>query len=318
MAEIAESQVQQQNEEQGNNILAMALYCLSVFRRNWRWFFLSILICVGLAFLYAKRKPRIYSQSATILISEGDSKSSRSASMTQIRDLSGIQGNDNLKDEIFVLTSRRLMEIVVEKLDLDVSYSVTQRLTPYSLFEDSPVKVKFQDAFKGAVAFDAEIKGSQLVISKFMFAGKEYSLKNKVTFGQTINTPAGRITFNNTQHTRKYNNKIIHISRCSKEDAVTRYRGSLGASENDKEANLITISCHDANRERANMIIGTLLDAYKNDIVESKNSVANNTAKFLDERIALIGSQLKDVETDIVNFKQESKLLDFNMNVNSS
>ncbi|MBO4731001.1 MAG: hypothetical protein J5593_05955, partial [Bacteroidaceae bacterium] len=70
-------------------------------RKNWRWFLLSLIICLGLAYLYAKRQPRIFRQSATILISEGDPKTNKNRAFNNIQDLSGISGNDNLKDEMF-------------------------------------------------------------------------------------------------------------------------------------------------------------------------------------------------------------------------
>lgn len=152
MAEVLENQNQVQEEEHGNNILNIALYCLTVLRKNWRWFLLSVIVCLGLAYLYAKRQPRIFRQSATILISEGETKTNKSRAFNNLQDLSGIAANDNLKDEIFILTSRRLIGRVVDLLKLDISYNVTQRFTPVSLFEDSPILVNFLEPFKGATS----------------------------------------------------------------------------------------------------------------------------------------------------------------------
>ena len=315
MAEVIENQNQVQEEERGNNILNIALYCLTVLRKNWRWFLLSLIVCLGLAYLYAKRQPRIFRQSATILISEGDPKTNKSRAFNSIQDLSGIAANDNLKDEMFILTSRRLIGRVVDLLKLDISYNVTQRFTPVSLFEDSPIQANFLEPFKGGTSFEAEISGNSVKIDKLRFNGEKTGFSKTVTFGEPVKTPAGIIVLNKTKYTKAYDNKTIRISRSSREDAITRYRGGLGAAENDKDANLITISCLDGNRGRANKILTTLLEVYKADIVDSKNASARNASKFIDERIALIGSQLSEVERDLVNFKQESNLLDFNLNV---
>ncbi|MBP5731567.1 MAG: polysaccharide biosynthesis tyrosine autokinase, partial [Bacteroidaceae bacterium] len=315
MAEVSENKNYAQEEERSNNMLNIALFCLTVLRKNWRWFLLSIIVCLGLAYLYAKRQPRIFRQSATILISEGEPKTNKSRAFNSIQDLSGISGNDNLKDEMFVLTSRRLIGRVVDKLKLDVSYNTTMRLTPVSLFEDTPVLAEFLEPFKGYVMFEAEINGNSVKVDKLRFDGEKTGFQKTVTFGEPFKTPAGIVVLKKTKNTRKYNNKTIRISRSSREDAITSYRSRIGASENDKDANLITISCLDANRGRANKILNTLLDVYKADIVDVKNTSGKKTAEFIDERIALIGSQLSDVERDLVNFKQESNLLDFNLNV---
>ncbi|MBO4730809.1 MAG: hypothetical protein J5593_04975, partial [Bacteroidaceae bacterium] len=67
MADTLEHTGSVQEEERSNNMLNIALFCLTVLRKNWRWFLLSVIVCLGLAYLYAKRQPRIFRLSATIL-----------------------------------------------------------------------------------------------------------------------------------------------------------------------------------------------------------------------------------------------------------
>ncbi|MGN1236275.1 MAG: GumC family protein, partial [Bacteroidaceae bacterium] len=323
MSQISETQNNGLNaanspkEKQETNILSTVMFCITVARKNWRWFALSALICVGLAYLYAKRKPRVYHQSATILLSGSDAKSNKSRAFNSLQEISGIQSTDNLKDEIFVLTSRRLMGVVVEQLKLDVSYSYTESLTPISLFDDTPIVAEFLENFKKAITFDAELKDNKILIKNTRVKGKKTNFEKTVTFNEPVKTPGGIVVFRKTKTTPDFNNKTIHISRISTDNAITRFRSCISANENEKDANLITLHSQDTNHKRANAILTILLEVYKTDIVDAKNSVANNTAKFIDERIELIGKQLSDVEKELVDFKQESNFLDYNLNVNN-
>ncbi len=304
------------NAEQSTDILYIALTCLHVLRKNWYWFLLSIIVCMSTAYIFTLRQARVYSQSATILVDGNEAKSSRSnRAFNAIQDFSGIQTTDNLQDEIFKLTSRRLISRVVEQLHLDVSYSTTRILTPAPLFSDSPIQAEFLEANKGDISFDAEIDGNKIHVSITRYKGKKSGFEKTLTFNEPFKTPAGIVVFKKTTNTAKFNNKTIHITRTGINSATNYYRNCISAKENNKEANLVTITCHDTNFERAGKVLNTLLETYKADIVESKNSVANNTAKFIDERIELIGGQLSDVERELVDFKQSSNMLDFNLNV---
>ena len=67
----------------------------------------------------------------------------------------------------------------------------------------------------------------------------------------------------------------------------------------------------DINPKRAVDVLNTLYNTYKEDVVENKNRVALNTARFIDERLKLIGTELSDVENNLASFKKRNSVLDF-------
>ena len=60
--------------------------------------------------------------------------------------------------------------------------------------------------------------------------------------------------------------------------------------------------------------MATLLEAYKNDIVENKNKQSMNADKFLTQRIMLIGNDLNSTENRMASFKQTNDVIDFDKN----
>lgn len=90
--------------------------------RKWYWCVLSLCICLPLAYLYAARQPQVYGKATTILIKDDYPKESVAA--TVLATSNGIVNTvaTNLDNEMFLLSSHSLLETVVRKLKLDVTY----------------------------------------------------------------------------------------------------------------------------------------------------------------------------------------------------
>ena len=129
--------------------------------------------------------------------------------------------------------------------------------------------------------------------------------------GQMVNTPYGPLCIVRASGFGKWEDKEVEVNRLSPDMAAARFMKELSVSEYDKETSLIVLSCNDANTKRADAILATLYDTYKEDVVENKNRVAYNTARFIDERIRIISSELSNVESQLATFKKRNQLLDF-------
>ena len=313
--ELQQLQAQQMQEKEDDlDIFAILQYCIVVFLRNLKWYILAVLLCLIVAFFYLKKQQRVYSQYATVLI-DSQNGGGKSSSLEALKQLNGVQVTDNLKNEIFVLKSRRLMGLVVDSLNLDVSYSTTVGLTPVSLYQYRPFTVTFLSPYAGYVSFRADvISPNSIKISDMHVGGEAIDFNQEVKYGAEIKTPAGKMKITKADDRNNYVGKTVQVTRTSREGAIGRFAGSIGANIVDDNASLIALSCRDTNVERAKAILGTLLAVYKYDIINSKNSVANNTAKFIDQRIGIIGSELSDVENKLAQYKQANQIVDFSTN----
>lgn len=312
----------QQDDEM--QLIPLIKLCYHQFTTYWGWFALSTVVCVCIGWFYQQKQSRIFQRQAVMLIEDTNGSSSsngfrstsrRNSGMNTLLELNGVSVGDNLKNEIFILSSKRLMQRVVDKLHLDVDYTVKEKLHDITLYgKDLPFQVLFQKNFKG--------KGVQhLTIVKK--DGNTVTLKNlrdqlgkelpdiDAKLGQMVNTPYGPLCIVRAPGFGKWEGEEVEVNRLSPDMAAARFMGELSASEYDKETSLIVLSCNDANTERADAILATLYDTYKEDVVENKNRVACNTASFIDERIRIIGSELSSVESQLATFKKRNQLLDF-------
>lgn len=309
-------------EEQDTELLPLLKLCYHKFISNWGWFLLSTIVCVALGFLYQQMKPRIYQRQAVVLIEGAESATSsnmarslRRSNMSNLAELSGVSVGDNLENEIFILTSNRIMLRVVNKLKLNIDYTLTEALHPVTLYgNELPFTVIFNKAYNGKNAQSFTVSKNSdntLTLSGFTDKdGNKYADK-KLQFGQMTPTPYGELCIVRGQSFNKWEGEEITVSRLSDANAAKRFLGEISASEYDKESSLIVLTCNDMNVQRANDILNTLYDTYKEDIVENKNRVALNTASFIDERINLIGSELSRVESQLASFKKQNQIVDF-------
>lgn len=109
----------------------------------------------------------------------------------------------------------------------------------------------------------------------------------------------------------KWEDEEITVNRNSVSATADALRKRMDVAQIEKEASLIGLTFQDINPKRAVDVLNTLYNTYKEDVVENKNRVALNTARFIDERLKLIGTELSDVENNLASFKKRNSVLDF-------
>ena len=310
-------------EEDEMQLIPMLQLCFRLFVRNWKWFLLSVCLCVCIGWFYQQRQPRILQRQSVMLIEDSDGGSTSSVrrstkrnSMNTLLELNGVSVGDNLKNEIFILSSKRLMLRVVQKLRLEVDYTVKENLHDVTLYgKTRPFEVLFQRDYKGKFAQDITVSkknATTLTLSGMTDRTGEEVAPIDVKLGQMVQTPYGNLCVVRGEAFDKWTGgEPVRVTRLSQDNAAARFLGTLSVAEYDKETSLIVLSCSDTNKDRADQILATLFDTYKEDVVENKNRVAQNTAKFIDERIDIISRELSSVESQLANFKKRNQLVDF-------
>lgn len=104
-----QQQQMQQPEGTGNAINFATIFTAVVL--NWKWFVLSIVICLGLAAVYLRYATPIYQVSAKLLIKDNDQNSPNSANknaMLNSATLGLISNSNGFDNEMEILTSHSL------------------------------------------------------------------------------------------------------------------------------------------------------------------------------------------------------------------
>ena len=290
---------------------------VQMFKRNWHWFALSVFLCGSIAFLYLKSTPKVYIRKASVLIRE-DSKSGGGLSESSaFADLSFFGGKRNVDNELLIFQTRHLMEEVVRRLRLDMSYKIKSGLRLDELYTQSPVSVSFPEveASQAVTVTVTSIDSTKVLLSDLSL----YVSGNVIHFGEsietvlgdTIETSAGTIVVTPTlYYTENYFGTPVYVTKSNMENTVEAYQAKFKASFASKMATIIDLTLQDVSIARAEDILNLIIAVYNEDAVKDKNQITVNTSSFIDERLKIIERELGNVDSDIESFKRSNQLTD--------
>src|SRR5690606_17294093 len=98
--------------------------------------------------------------------------------------------------------------------------------------------------------------------------------------------------------------KVIWIQFNDLMKMASSYNQAISISPVNKDASVLTISLVDAVPDKAEDIINKLIEVYNREAIDDKNQIAENTVKFIDERLNFLVTELEDVEKDVEQYKR--------------
>ena len=288
--------------------------------KHWYWFAISVVIFMCLGVLHLLSTSPVYHREATVLIKD-PRRGGAASELSAFADIAGISTRRSVDNELYVLQARRLMVEVVERLNLTTNYTMKPRLRTITLYKSSPIEVSYVDDLGGkGCSFTACLAENGVTISEFSCSRKPSERAEKksdekftvtANYGEVINLPIGQITINPTLYFNPdYVGKEIRVSKSNKEAVATAYRSKVQMSVASKMSSIIQLSLNDVVPQRADDILNALLNVYNDDAVIDKQIVAEATAKFITERLQVIGEELRNIDGDIKNFKDKNNIVD--------
>ena len=294
------------NSEQNNQNDFNIKEQLFIYLRYWKWFLLSVLLCLALVFAYLRYSIIEYGSMTSILIK--DEKKGGSSEYSAISDLNIFSSKSNVDNEIAILKSRTLSQKVVSSLELDISYYSVGRVVDIELYKDSPVKILFTEKSKD---YDKLSKSFMVsVISNKKFTLSEMDKKHPVEhfFGEKIHNELG--TFVILKDVAVLNpNEVseIVILKSTLESKADSFRGKLGVISLEK-TNVINLTTTDQVAKRGQDFLNEIANQYNQDAITDRNQVANFTKDFINKRLEIITGELGNVEEHEEVFKKSRKL----------
>ena len=291
----------QGKKEQSINIIDLFKYLL----HNWKWFALSILIFGGYYYYQYSKIPFMYNRSEVVMIK------TPSNTPTTARITRSSTNVVNVKDEIIQLKSKELMRLVIDKLGADISYKIRSGLRDRELYKKSPVQVKVEGKSReDSYSFIITPIDAGNVLMKGWNKTDE-SKEIKIRLNQLTETPIGKILVEPSKYyIQDYYATDIQVTKYPREAMMEQFVGSLKIQQMDEDASLIQVTMEDQSTERAADVLTTLIDVYNSVYLQDKNTIAQNTANFIKDRLAIIEGELGTVESNIEDIKVANQGVD--------
>lgn len=281
---------------------------------NWKWFVLSVLLCLGGAFYYLKKSPYIYSRSASVLIKDETKGTQLPNAAAAFSEVNMLNLSSTVDNEVLIFKSKRLMIEVARKLKLDITYSRRGKFRDWDMYSTTPVILTFPEALETS-AFSLKVTpldAKQVVLSDFPEQEGTSSAKElKVNLNDTVNTPVGKLVVTpSLYYSPDFYNVPITVRKANLEAVGLAYNAALQSAVASKTSSIVNLSISDVSARRAEDILNTLIDVYNQDAIDDKNKIAVNTANFINERLIVIEQELGGVESQIADYKSEHNLAD--------
>lgn len=294
------------------------------YARNWKWFFLSIPLCLVVGFYKVLTTEKQFKSSETILINQSNNKTSSSPTGYSFDDLGLMSSNTNIDNEILTLTSPDLMRMVVDTLNLTTRYYTKDGFRDKELFASSPFFASYSERstdFPGQIVLTIIKTDSGYSINgRYIYSGKSVVLSKQVlSFPVTLSLPdtLGNISLQTTGKTITPDTEYdIQISNPN--NVAQGLAGALSISQTSKTSSALKMEIGVNNVDKGNAILVELVRQYNIRNNKTNNEISYNTALFINERLKEISAELGDVEKDMVDYKQQNKIADLPAEAQSS
>ena len=302
---------------------------------NWKWFVLSLIVCLGIGYLYLRYATPAYQASTKVLIKDDDDSKRRGSlgsSMIQSAANLGFMSNSNgIDNEIEILSAHDLAQLAVHDMKIYVNYYHKSAFKDPLVYKEQEVSVdldlphlkKLNAPIKLSIEKEGtkyHVKGTyNLPIDAFSFE-KEASEFEK-TFDRlpaTISTRVGTLTFTPSKIYKLEDGEVLKAVIVSPEMAAKQYTKNLTVSQTSKTTTIAELVLNDENPQRALDYLNTLLKVYNRQANEDKNEIAYRTEQFINNRLQKINAELGNTEGQLESYKKRNKVIEMKLNATAT
>lgn len=278
--------------------------------KNWKWFLFGVTMAMLMAYVYLRYTIPQYRAVATILVKD-DRKGSIYSELSAFSDLDILSNiKNNVDNEVEVIKSRGIIQETIKELELNYLYFNLGRVRSEELYKISPIKILFVETSDEFVStsYYYKFKNSSADSFNLYTASDELIGTYKYDMPFSLGKNKAIIVKNELFVTSKEYNIGIQILPVSL--VAERFKAKLNASVLSKNTSVIELSIIDQVKVRAEDFLNGLVINYNKDAIEDKKFVAENTAKFIENRLDIISEELKDVEEEVEVFKRKNHVTD--------
>ena len=284
---------------------------LSDYLSYWKWFILSVVLCVVGGRIYLHYATPVYRVSTTIMIND-ERQNGNNEAMMALTDIGYLSSTKNIGSEMELLRSRTIVEQVVKEMKLYITYQVEDNFAMRDLYVSSPVCVEMKgtDLENLSYGFNFNIvqESDKVLQISGIIAGQD--ITQRITrLPIIIETPLGELTVSLRPNVRPLYGQNIMVTVVPPLRTAINYSTGLGLAVSELSNSIITVSKNSTLPQRDKVFLDKLIDAYNRDANEDKKSVATRTAEFINDRIAIINEELGSTEEKLENFKRQSGLM---------
>lgn len=328
LAESMAANSQATADDQKGFINLGAIYATLIL--NWKWFILSLIICLGVAAIYLRYTTPMYQASAKLLIKDNDGRSNSRNNMMNSATLGIVSNSTGIDNEMEILTSHSLAIQAVRDLKLYAEYFSVGQVKDLILYRTQPISVDVDAAhlekLNRPIDLLIEREGSAYHVTGTYFvphaddgASGPYSIDHTfTTFPASINTRAGILYFTTNGMTPMQDEQKMRVVIQSPKNEAYKYVSRLSVAQTNKSTTIAQLVLTDEVPQRAIDFLSQLAICYNRQANEDKNEIAVRTEEFINGRLEKINAELGSTEGQLENYKKSNRVVELKMNASQA
>lgn len=298
-------------EEEGGFDFKIILMKLIIY---WKWFVVSIVLCLLCAFVYLRYATPVYRIQATVMIND-EKKGSFQNQMMAMQDFGFVGTTGGVDNEIEILRSKSMIKQAIVDMGMFVQYQLGGRIAKRVIYGNYPIEVQISDDDLANLtrSFLLEISHPDSTKYKIEYAYKDLS-GEMVEFEKTISgfpyvleSPVGQLILSRGEMPMAPG-QTLYVSIVPPIKMAKSCLANLSIAPTSKTTSVAHISYLDVNKKRGTDFVNSLVAAYNRENNNDKNVVALKTEEFIKERLDIVAAELDATEMEMAQYKKKSGL----------
>lgn len=321
-----------QEQEEKSSIDFQLIYATLIL--NWKWFLLSLIVCLGMGYVYLRYARPQFQSTTKVLIKDDDDSKRRGMGSSMIQNaanLGFISNSNGIDNEIEILSAHDLAQQAVYDMKAYVSYYHKGTFKDPLVYKEQEINVdldlkhlkRLNAPIKMIIKRDGnsyKVTGSYFVpIDAFIYEKDPVNFEKTIKgLPATINTRVGNIQLTANKGFKLEDGEGIKAVIVSPEMAANKYVKNLTVSQTSKTTTIAELVLNDEDPQRSVDYLNTLIKVYNRQANEDKNEIAYRTEQFINNRLEKINAELGNTEGQLESYKKRNRMVEMKINATAS
>lgn len=284
----------------------------------WKWFLVSLAICLLITFIYLKYTLPVYKVQTSVLFQDAR-RGSGSSTAGAFDGMGLVTQRSNVDNEMEMLGSAVVAEKVVRELENYTSYTQlgsVMNLISYKekvLYdEQSPLHITLSDYMldnmRSAIIFEVLARPDGMFEFSGEYLDKSYTIKSSLDDSVVV-FPFGEISAVKTGFIPSEDMRI-EVMIQHPMSVGTQLINSVEMEVSSPTSSVVILSLSSRNPKEGKVFLEHLIEVYNREMLSEQLTLADRTSEIIDGHLAQLSDELSTVDSQAEDFKQSQGITD--------